>query len=152
MRDATSPTYAGNGGDRLLDRLFVAVALGGDDDDGVRASTIGGGEVRPVVRRSTPPAERLGQVGQGVRHRGAADDDQVRGREHRLDVDLQRPLALARDRDDRHAVRDRAAELLGRAEQEQPRLARPVMTRCASRMTTGSAQAPPIQPYSCPSR
>jgi len=43
----------------------------------------------------------------------------LRGRQHGLDVDLERAFALAGDRDHGHAVRDRRAELLGGAEQQQ---------------------------------
>ena len=97
------PDERREGRHRLLDRLLVAVALGGDDDDGAGVE-LGGGEVRSVVDVG-PPAQRPGQVGEGVRHRRAADDDQVRGRDDRFDVDLQGALALAGDRDGHHPVR-----------------------------------------------
>src|SRR6185437_3497883 len=77
----------------------------------------------PATHQRGAPAERTGQVGQRLRHRRAADDDQARRGLHRLDEHLQRALALAGDRHDRHPLRDRLAELIRRAQEQQARLA-----------------------------
>jgi hypothetical protein len=76
-------------------------------------------EIRPADE-ICPPAQGPGQAGQRAGHRGIADDHQVRHRQHRLDVDLERSLALAGDRDHGHAVRYRRAELFRGPKQQQP--------------------------------
>ncbi len=124
-RLAASPrgheTYVGRGArDRALDGLLVAVPLRGDHDDRPRIDCLGR-EVSTVDELGAPP-EDLREVAQHVRHRRAAHHDEVRGRHDRLDVHLHRALALTRDGDDDHAV-GHVAELLGRAEQQEPRLA-----------------------------
>src|SRR5690242_7190090 len=115
---ADKPEVGGPGRGRGLERLLVAVALGGHDDHGAAA----GGFRREVgpADEVRPPAEGPGQAGQRPGHRGVAHDDQVRCGQHGLDVDLERSLALAGDGDHGHAVGDPAAELLGGAEQQQP--------------------------------
>ena len=80
-----------------------------------------GGEVG-AVDEVGPPTEHARHLAQRVRHRRAADDDEMGSRQHRLDVDLERALALAGDGDHRHALGD-VAELLGGSQQQQSGLA-----------------------------
>ena len=104
----------------MLDRVFVAMSLRRDHDD--RTCVDLGRRELGTVGELGPPPEHLGEIAQRVRHRRATDDHEVRRRHHGLDVDLERPVALARERDDGHAL-GHVSEQLGVAEQQQARLA-----------------------------
>ena len=138
------PEVGGPGAHRLLHGLLVAVSLGCHHDHGA-LGRVGRGEVLPGHQRGAP-AERLGQVGQRLRHRRAADDDQVRGRHAPA-----RCTPPARPRSGRRWARRSSRPAPPRRTGPGCRAAaaaarRRRSPRRASRMTAGSAQAPPIQP------
>ena len=139
----------GPGRDGLLDGLLVAVALGGHHHH--RALVRVGRRERPAVHapwlRQPSARARSASV---VDHRRAAHDDQVRRGQHRLDVDLQRALALAGDRAPRSSRPARAAPNCSGVPSSSSRGTPSAITCWASRITTGSAHAPPIQPCRSP--
>jgi hypothetical protein len=107
--------------DRALHDRLVVVTLRGYHDHGplvrVRRGEVG------AIDKVGPPAQIGGKLDERVRHGRASDNNQVGNGDDRLDVDSQRTLALAGNGHDRHAVSCQLAELVGTAEQQQPRLA-----------------------------
>jgi hypothetical protein len=127
---------------RLLHRLLVAVALRGDHDGGARIKRVDG-EVRSVDQVHLP-AHGASQLLERVRHRGTPDDHEARAGHDRLDVHLERAVALARDRYDGDALRH-GAQLLRRAQPQEPWLTigdRPLCLADDGRLGAGSPDPP----------
>ena len=101
----------------VLDGVLVTVSLSRHDDH--RAFIDRCRREVGVFDQVGAPAKRLSEGHKGVCHRGPADDHQVGCWKHRLDVDLERTLALTGDGYDGNSVGDGLTELLSGSEQQQ---------------------------------
>jgi hypothetical protein len=134
-RGGAAPAGGRGGGARGRHRVLVVVALGGDDDHR-RRGDVGGVHVQRrhhlvrgrvtiavavLVDADSAPAERAGHRRQRVHRDRPPDDDEVRRGREGLEVDLQRALALARDRDADGARRRGVGQLLGWSEVHEAR-------------------------------
>ncbi len=143
---------------RRRQSLLVVMPLGGDHhgrarpdveagevERGAHDDPVGmmGGPVL-VVDDGRPPTEHPGQRDQGADGRGAADHHDVRRRQHRLQVDLERALTLAGHRHRDHPFPGPAVQLVGRAEEHQPRVT--VLQRLLRLPHHGRLRAGPAQP------